>query len=27
MGRPVLFLTGGTGLVGRNLREHPDASV
>lgn len=25
MARPVLFLTGGTGLVGRNLREHPDA--
>lgn len=27
MARPILFLTGGTGLVGRNLREHPDAEA
>lgn len=27
MPRPVLFLTGGSGLVGRNLREHPDAEA
>ncbi len=27
MGRPVLFLTGGTGLVGRNLSEHPEAEA
>jgi GDP-L-fucose synthase len=27
MARPILFLTGGTGLVGRNLREHPEAEA
>ena len=27
MPKPVLFLTGGSGLVGRNLREHPGAGA